>query len=265
MVRCNQCGKDNQPGSKFCGGCGGKLAVQPQAPAPQPAALPPVQPGYAPPPPPAQAGRPMPPPPPGMQGGYASQPAAPPVHPGYAPPPPAQAGRPMPPPPPVMQGGYPPQPGYQGSPPPVQAGYGQPPAQNYPPAGYQQQYPQQSAGYAFEKTPQLGWKRKNAGIICYALGWLSGLIMFFMEKDPFVRFHAAQSVAIFGGLQVLTIALPMAMPRGLAGAVATLMSLMSLASMVLWILLMYKASKAEYYKLPVIGDMVDKFVRDNPQ
>lgn len=161
----------------------------------------------------------------------------------------------MPPPPPGMQGGYPPQPGY-----------GQPQAQNYPPAGYQQPYQnQQSSGYAFEKTPQLGWKRKNAGIMCYALGWLSGIIMFFVEKDPFVRFHAAQSVAVFGGLQILSIALPMALPRGLAGLVATLMSLMSLASMVLWILLMYKASKAEYYKLPVIGDMADKFVRDNSQ
>ena len=243
MARCNQCGKDNQPGSKFCGGCGSKLAVQTQA-APLPPTPPlPVQPGYAaPPPPPTQTGRPMPPPPP--------------VQPGYAPPPPpAQAGRPMPPPPPGMQGGYPPHPGYQVP----------PPGQSYPPAGYQQPYQQQSAGYGFEKTPQLGWKRKNAGIVCYAVGWLSGLIMFFVEKDPFVRFHAAQSVAVFGGLQALTIVLPMALPRGLAGVVAMLMSFLSLASMFLWIFLMYKASKAEYYKLPVIGDMVDKFVRDNPQ
>ena len=249
MLKCNQCGKDNQPGSKFCGGCGNNLAVQPQAPAPQPAAPSPVQPGYAP-PPPAQSGRPMPPPPPGTQGGYGSQP-------GYAPPPsPVQTGRPMPPPPPGMQGGYPPQPGY-----------GQPQAQNYPPAGYQQpsQQQQPSAGYAFEKTPQLGWKRKNAGIMCYAFGWLSGIILYLMEKDAFVRFHAAQSVAIFGGLTVLSMLLPTALPRGLYSVIAPLMSLMSTVSMGLWVFLMYKASKAEYYKLPVIGDMVDKFVRGDSQ
>ena len=242
MLTCNQCGRDNQPGSKFCGGCGSKLAIQPQAPA---------TPGYEPPPLPAQSGRPMPPPPPGTQGDYAPQP-------GYAAPP-APTGRPIPPPPPGMQGGYPPQPGYQGPPPPRQPGYGQPQAQNYPPTGYQQQ----SAVFTLETTQQLEKKKKNAGIMCYAFGWLSGIIMYLMEKDAFVRFHAAQSVAIFGGLTVLSMVLPTALPRGLYSVIAPLISLMSTVSMGLWVFLMYKASKGEYYKLPIVGDLADKFVRDN--
>ena len=248
MLKCNQCGVNNQPGSKFCGGCGNNLAVQPQASAPQPSASPPVKPGYAPPPQPAQSGRPMPPPPPGTQGGYPPQP-------GYAPPPsPAQTGRPMPPPPPGMQGGYAPPPG---SP----YGYAQ---SGYSQTGYQQPS-QHPYGDPFEKTAQLGWKRKNAAIVCYLVGWLSGLIMFFMEKDHFVRFHAAQSVAVFGGIMILTTILPMALPRGIYNAIAPLMNILSLVSTGLWVFLMYKASKGEYYKLPAVGDMAEKFVRDNSQ
>ena len=246
MLTCNQCGVTNQPGSKFCGACGAKFTVPPIGSQPQqPAAS---QPGYQS-VPPSPAGRPVPPPPPGpgVPGGF----AAPPPQPTQ----PARQGPPPPPPVAGMPGPYPP---------PGQANYGRPPAPGYPQTGYQQpNQQQQSAEYALEKTPQLGWKRKNAGIMCYAFGWLSGIILYLMEKDAFVRFHAAQSVAIFGGLTVLSMLLPTALPRGLYSVIAPLMSLMSTVSMGLWVFLMYKASKGEYYKLPIVGDMVDKFIRDN--
>ena len=245
MLRCNQCGVTNQQGSKFCGACGAKFTVPPTGVQPQqPAAS---QPGYQS-APPSPAGRPVPPPPPGpgVPGGFAAPPLPPPTHPArQGPPPPPASG---------MPGAYPP---------PGQANYGSPSTPPYQSSGYQQPYQQPSAGYALEKTPQLGWKRKNAGIMCYAFGWLSGIIMYLMEKDAFVRFHAAQSVAIFGGLTVLSMVLPTALPRGLYSVIAPLISLMSTVSMGLWVFLMYKASKGEYYKLPIVGDMVDKFVRDN--
>ena len=37
---------------------------------------------------------------------------------------------------------------------------------------------------------------KIAGLLCYVLGWLTGLIFFFIDKRPFVRFHAAQSIVV---------------------------------------------------------------------
>ena len=42
-----------------------------------------------------------------------------------------------------------------------------------------------------------------AGLLCYALGWITGLIFYFVDKRPFVRFHAAQSIVVFGGLHIL--------------------------------------------------------------
>ena len=40
---------------------------------------------------------------------------------------------------------------------------------------------------------------KVAGALCYAFGWITGLVFFLIEKnDDFVRFHAMQSIILFG-------------------------------------------------------------------
>ena len=44
------------------------------------------------------------------------------------------------------------------------------------------------------------WER----VLCYAFGWLSGLVMFIIEHENHnVRRHAAQSMIVFGGLSIL--------------------------------------------------------------
>ena len=44
-----------------------------------------------------------------------------------------------------------------------------------------------------------------AGFLCYILGWITGLIFYFIDKRPYVRFHAAQSIVVFGGLHIIYI------------------------------------------------------------
>jgi uncharacterized membrane protein len=61
-----------------------------------------------------------------------------------------------------------------------------------------------------------------AGALCYVLGWITGLIFFFVDKRPFVRFHAAQSIVVFGALHILLIVMGIVfgislMAGGLAG------------------------------------------------
>ena len=46
-----------------------------------------------------------------------------------------------------------------------------------------------------------------AGLLCYVGGWVTGLIFFLIDKRPFVRFHAAQSIVVFGGLHIVYIIL----------------------------------------------------------
>ncbi len=92
-----------------------------------------------------------------------------------------------------------------------------------------------------------------AGVLCYALGWLSGLIFLILEKDSeFVKFHARQSIAVFGILTVASMVAPM-LPLGglIAKAIGAL-------SFIAWILLMIFAAQEKEVRVPVASDLADK-------
>ncbi len=102
-----------------------------------------------------------------------------------------------------------------------------------------------------------------AGLLCYLLGVITGIIFYVIEKESkFVRFHALQSIIVFGGLAVVNmIIIPvLAVVPILGWIVGVLLSfLLSIASLVLWVLLMYKAYKGEMYKLPVAGSLAERY------
>jgi len=45
-----------------------------------------------------------------------------------------------------------------------------------------------------------GLEENVAGLLCYIAGWLSGLIFLLIDKRPFVRFHAVQSIGFNIGI-----------------------------------------------------------------
>jgi uncharacterized membrane protein len=50
----------------------------------------------------------------------------------------------------------------------------------------------------------LGLDERWERVLCYALGWITGLIFLFAErKNQVVQRHARQSIIIFGGLSLL--------------------------------------------------------------
>jgi uncharacterized membrane protein len=103
------------------------------------------------------------------------------------------------------------------------------------------------------------------GLLCYVLGWITGIFFLVTEKnDPFVRFHAIQSIIFSGILTLLSIIsssfLTIYLWR-IWALIALLNSLVSLAALALWILLMYKAYNNEYFKLPIIGDIAEKHAK----
>ena len=51
--------------------------------------------------------------------------------------------------------------------------------------------------------------QNTAATLSYVLGWLTGIIFFLIDKRPCVRFHAAQSMATFGGLNIIRVVLAM--------------------------------------------------------
>jgi uncharacterized membrane protein len=115
-------------------------------------------------------------------------------------------------------------------------------------------------------SSQTGLSENAAGALSYALGWITGLIFYFVDKRPYVRFHAAQSIVVFGGLHILEIVFGMFFGFSMFGGVGALVGfgvgtviylLISLGALVLWILLMVKASRGERFRVPIAANIAE--------
>ncbi len=107
---------------------------------------------------------------------------------------------------------------------------------------------------AEEKTG-MGMEQNVAGLLCYVLGWITGLVFFLIEKEnKFVRFHAMQSIIVFGGLSIIAFVV------GLIPILnVILIPIIWIAGLILWILLMIRAYQNVWYKLPGVGDLAEKY------
>ena len=99
-----------------------------------------------------------------------------------------------------------------------------------------------------------GMQPNVAALLSYLVGFITGIIFYLIEKDnKFVRFHAMQSIVVFGGLFVLGLILAVVPVIGWG-----LMPILWIVEVVLWILLMIKAYQGEMFKLPIAGDIAEK-------
>jgi len=122
-------------------------------------------------------------------------------------------------------------------------------------------------GEAGGKT-SMGMEPNVAGLLCYLFGWITGLIFLLMEKEnKFVRFHAMQSIVVFGAISIVFIILqiiasitfnPFAFGFGLWGVLSILIWLLWILTAVLWIILMIQAYQGKKLKLPWAGNFAEK-------
>ncbi|MNP14385.1 Chloroplast import component protein (Tic20) [compost metagenome] len=99
-----------------------------------------------------------------------------------------------------------------------------------------------------------GLDPKVAGLLCYVLSFVSGIVFLVIEKQSkFVKFHALQSIVVFGTLTVLNIILAY-IP--IIGWIASL--IITPLSFILWIVLMLMALQGKTFKLPIAGDIAEK-------
>lgn len=98
-----------------------------------------------------------------------------------------------------------------------------------------------------------------AALLCYVAGWISGIIFLVLEqKNRFIRFHALQSIIVFGSLT-------------LAGAILGSIPVIGIGfrwmiwvlGFVLWIILMVKAVGGEVLKMPWAGDLAERITSDS--
>ena len=114
-------------------------------------------------------------------------------------------------------------------------------------------------------TTSEGLAENVAGLLCYLAGWITGIIFLLIDKRPWVRFQAAQSIAVFGGLTIVQIALSVMSSTigGLLGfgLMSMLGLLIGLITFVLWILLMVKAYKHETFKVPIAAGIAESIAK----
>jgi uncharacterized membrane protein len=115
-----------------------------------------------------------------------------------------------------------------------------------------------------------GMAENIAGLLCYLFGWLSGLIFLLIDKRPFVKFHGAQSIALavcfipvwiiylIFSFVLTAITAALHFPIGILSFF--LFPLILLAFFVAFVFCMYKAYNHEKFKLPIIGNLIEKWV-----
>jgi uncharacterized membrane protein len=112
-----------------------------------------------------------------------------------------------------------------------------------------------------EKRAEPGEGRSNltpnvTGVLCYLGIWITGIIFYVLEqRNRWVRFHAAQSIVVFGGLGILW---------AILGWIPYLhwffTAVIWITGIILWIILMSKAYNGERYKLPLAGDIAEMMI-----
>ena len=119
-----------------------------------------------------------------------------------------------------------------------------------------------------EAETSVGMTPNVAGLLCYVLGWITGIVFVVLEKkSTFVRFHAWQSIMVFGVLTVVQIVL------GILGAIAAatlspgliifagvLGTIIWIVTVILWIVLIIMAGTGKMWKVPGAGNWAEKQV-----
>jgi uncharacterized membrane protein len=110
-----------------------------------------------------------------------------------------------------------------------------------------------------------GLDPKLAGLLCYILSPLTGIVFFLIEKaNPVVRFHAAQSIVFGIGAVVAWVAIAILsflfyqIAWSLGSLFTLLQTLVGIGLFILWVVLLIKGYSGERWKLPVIGDMAER-------
>ncbi len=106
-----------------------------------------------------------------------------------------------------------------------------------------------------EGKTSLGLQENIEALLCYLFTWITGIIFFLLEKkSKFVKFHAMQSIITFLGLTIISLIFGWIPIIGWA-----ITGLIGLISLILWIILMIEAYRGEKYKLPLVGEIAEKY------
>ena len=113
-----------------------------------------------------------------------------------------------------------------------------------------------------------GLSPRVAAALAYAGWWITGVLFWLIEReDAYVRFHAAQAIAVFGGVAFLTggcALLAVASLSFFPGAFlvcAAAAAVVWICGLVLWVVAMWKAASGDAWRLPLAAGLADRLCR----
>jgi uncharacterized membrane protein len=113
-----------------------------------------------------------------------------------------------------------------------------------------------------------GLDARLASVLCYSLWWVTGGLFLLIERqDPAVRFHAAQSLVLFGAISVMLALL------GAFSAVTLVLSsalyqvaraggdLLWVGSVVLWLVVVLRTWRGDLWRVPLAAELADRVAK----
>ena len=100
-----------------------------------------------------------------------------------------------------------------------------------------------------------GLQENVANILCYVLLWVSGIAFLILEpENKTVKFHAYQSILVFGTLTVIWVII-----RWIPFIGFPISIIIWVIGFIAWIGLIVIASQGQKYKVPIAGDYAEKW------
>lgn len=124
--------------------------------------------------------------------------------------------------------------------------------------------PTESAERRTSRRTTIGLDQNVTAALTYSLTFVTGLAFYLLEENEFVRFHAAQSTAVFGVLfglsfllSILETVLIIASVRGVSVALEFAWLLLAVTTVGLWLGLMVQAARGKRTAVPGVERLVD--------
>ena len=117
-------------------------------------------------------------------------------------------------------------------------------------------------------TSSTGLDVRLASVLCYSVWWITGGLFLVLERQHrTIRFHAAQSLRLFGAVSVLLVTV------GALSAVALVVSsqtyqivrvfgdLIWAGAAVVWLVLVLRAWRGDVWRVPLVAALADQVVK----
>jgi uncharacterized membrane protein len=125
-----------------------------------------------------------------------------------------------------------------------------------------------SAKATGDKSTSTGVDARLASVLCYAGWWVTGLVFLFAERrNANVRFHAAQSLVVFGVLSVALFMCGGASAVAFVVAAQTFQMLQAIGNVLwfgavlLWLFLLVKTWRGETWRVPIAGELAARLAK----